>query len=145
MRRTGFITGKRDFHDMTAAVLMEQDIHSCGADDTGRHIASQLTKFNVGSLPVVDQDGMLLGLVSEFDLLKVLRNGKELEKVRAEEIMTRDVKVVQQDTLVDDIIRLLEAEHLIRVPIVKDGKLIGIVARRDILFGYIKSTAAYWP
>jgi CBS domain-containing protein len=59
--------------------------------------------------------------------------------------MSRDVKFVREDSSVDEIIRLLENDHLIRVPVVKDGKLTGIVARRDILFGYIKSTAEYWP
>jgi len=99
----------------------------------------------VGSLPVVEDGGMLVGLVSEFDLLNILTKGRNPKEVRAEEIMTRDVKFVREDTPVDEIIRLLETDHLIRVPVVKDGKLVGIVARRDILFGYIKSTAEYWP
>jgi len=145
MRRTEFLTEKRDFHELTATVMMEQDVVTCQPIDSGRYIASQLTKHNFGSLPVVDARGTLVGLVSEFDLLKVLMEGRELLRVRASEIMTRDVKVVQQDAPVDEIIRFLRTEHLIRVPVVKDGKLIGIVARRDILFGYIKSTATYWP
>jgi CBS domain-containing protein len=125
---------------------MEQEVVSCLPDDSGRYIASQLTKFNFGSLPVVDDGGSLVGLVSEFDLLKVLMNGRKLEEVKAGEIMTRDVKVVSEETPVYEIIRLLEKEHLIRVPVVKNGgKLVGIVARRDILFGYIKATATYWP
>jgi len=124
---------------------MEQEVKFCKPSDSARHIASQLTKFNFGSLPVVEDGGMLLGLVSEFDLLKVLINGRDPKEVRAEEIMTRDVKFVREDTPVDEIVRLLETDHLIRVPVVRDGKLVGIVARRDILFGYIKSTAEYWP
>jgi len=126
-------------------LLMEQEVKFCKPSDSARHIASQLTKFNFGSLPVVEDGGMLLGLVSEFDLLKVLINGRDPKEVRAEEIMTRDVKFVREDTPVDEIVRLLETDHLIRVPVVRDGKLVGIVARRDILFGYIKSTAEYWP
>jgi CBS domain-containing protein len=58
--------------------------------------------------------------------------------------MTPEVKFVRPDTPVDEIIRLMEHEHLIRVPVVEDGKLIGIVARRDILYGYLKTTASYW-
>ena len=145
MRRTQFLAGKQEFHQLTAAVIMEQGVVSCRPDDSARFIASQLTKFNIGSLPVVDEDGILLGLVSEFDLLKVLMEGRDLKTIRAEEIMTRDLKMVQEDTPVEEIIRLLETHHLIRVPVVKDGRLAGIVARRDILFGYIKATAQYWP
>jgi CBS domain-containing protein len=145
MRRTEYLTEKRDFHALTAGVLMEDSVVSCRLADTGRHIASQLTKFGVGSLPIVNDHGSLVGLVSEFDLLKVLMEGRELNTVRAEEIMTRDLKVTQEDTSVDEVIRILETNHLIRVPVVKDGKLVGIVARRDVLFGYIKATAQYWP
>jgi CBS domain-containing protein len=145
MRRAEFLSEKRQFYEFTAAVLMEQDVVPCRPDDSGRYIASQLTKFNVGSLPVVDENGILVGLVTEFDLLKVLMEGRELKAVRAEEIMTRDLKTVKEDTPVDEAIQLLETNHLIRVPVVKDGRLIGILARRDILFGYIKATAQYWP
>ncbi len=149
MRRTEFLTEKHEFHQLKAALLMEQEVVSCLPDDSGRHVASQLTKFNFGSLPVVDDGGILVGLVSEFDLLKILMNGRKLEDVKAKEIMARDIKVVYEDTPVDEIIRVLEKEHLIRVPVVrpvvKDLKLVGIVARRDILFGYIKATANYWP
>ena len=149
MRRTEFLTEKREFHQLTAGMLMEQDVASCLPDDTGRYIASKLTKLNFGSLPVVDDGGILVGLVSEFDLLKILMNGRKLEEVKAKEVMSHDIKVVYEDTPVDEIVRLLEKEHLIRVPVVKpvvkDAKLVGIVARRDILFGYIKATATYWP
>jgi len=145
MRRTEFLTEKREFHELTAALLMEEEVVSCLLNDSGRYIASQLTKLNFGSLPVVSDEGTLVGLVSEFDLLKVLMNGRKLETVTAEEIMAGKVTVVQEDAPVDGIIRLLETGHLIRVPVVRDGKLVGIVARRDILFGYIKSTATYWP
>lgn len=145
MRRTEFLSEKRNFHELTAEVLMEQEVVSCKPSDSGRHIASQLTKFGFGSLPVVDEDGFLVGLVSEFDVLKVLMEGRNPKSVHADEIMTRDVKTVQIDAPVDEIIRLLETNHLIRLPVLKGKKLMGIVARRDILFGYIKATAEYWP
>jgi CBS domain-containing protein len=145
MRRTEFLTEKRTFEELTASVLMEQDVVTCQPTDSGRYIASQMTKFNIGSLPVVDENGFLVGLVSEFDLLRILMEGRELKAVHADEIMSRELKVVYEDTPVEEAIRLLETEHLIRVPVVKDGKLIGILARRDILFGYIKATAQYWP
>lgn len=145
MKRSEFFTEKRDFHKLTASVLMEQEVKSCLPSDSGRHIASQITKLGIGSLPVVDDQGKLVGLVSEFDLLDILLKEQDLKDVPVERIMSRNLKTVQEDTPVNEIIRLLETHHLIRVPVVKDGKLVGVVARRDILFGYIKSTAEYWP
>lgn len=87
----------------------------------------------------------MLGLVSEFDLLRAMHDGKDLKEVRAEDVMTRDVVTVAEHLPVKDLIDLLQARHLIRVPVVQGRTLIGIVARRDILFGYVKATATYWP
>jgi CBS domain-containing protein len=145
MRRTEFLTEKREFDHLTAKLLMEKNVVSCRPTDNGRAIATELTKSNFGSLPVLDEKGGLVGIISEFDLLKVLMEGRKLEEIKVQEIMTRKVKTVEEDTLVKEIIRLLDADHLIRVPVVRGGKLVGIVARRDVLFGYIKATAEYWP
>jgi CBS domain-containing protein len=145
MRRIEFPSERREFRQLTAAILMERDVVTCGPSDTARHVAAELTASNFGLLPVVRERGVLVGLVSEFDLLKVLMEGRDLDAVRAEEIMTRQITTVQEDTPVDELIRLLEREHLIRVPVVLDGKLMGIVARRDILYGYLKTTAQNWP
>lgn len=144
MRLAEFFTEKRKFHALTACALMERELATCRPADSGRSIASKLAELNIGSLPVVDEHGLLVGLVSEFDLLRVLMEGKDLRTVRAEEIMSRELKAVNEDTPVDEAIRLLETNHLIRVPVVKDGRLVGIVARRDILFGYIKCTDTFW-
>jgi CBS domain-containing protein len=100
--------------------------------------AYQLTASNFGALPVVKPRGILAGLVSEFDLLRVLMEGRELDSVRAEEIMTREITTVKESTPVDDVIRLMEKKHLIRVPVVAEGKLVGMLARRDILYGALK-------
>lgn len=144
MRQTEFFIEQHKFHDLKASVLMEDEVTTCRPTASGRQIASMLAQSSFGSLPVVDAHGMLVGLVSEFDILKALQKDRDLRAVRVEEIMSRDLKAVEQDTPVDEIIRLLETHHLIRMPVVKDGKLVGVVARRDILFGYLKCTATYW-
>jgi CBS domain-containing protein len=144
MRQTDFLAAKKEFHGTKAEMLMERNILSCKPTQTARYAASRLTAYDVGSLPVVDEEGFLVGLVSEFDLLKVLLSGRELADRQVREVMTPEVKFVRPDTPVDEIIRLMEQEHLIRVPVVEDGKLIGIVARRDVLYGYLKTTAGYW-
>ena len=94
-----------------------------------------------GSIPIVDGSSKLVGIVSEFDLLKALRKGKNLDEVLAGEIMTPNPVSVTQDTNVLTLIDVLQNNHLIRVPVVDAiGKLIGIVARRDLLRGYLHVT-----
>jgi CBS domain-containing protein len=144
MRRTEYLTEQRLFAAMRAELLMEHDVVSCRSDDTARHAASQLSKFNFGGLPVMD-DGRLVGMVTEYDLLQALRDGFELGKTPVEAIMSRDVVTIQADAPAEEIVKLLQDRHLIRVPVLRGDKLVGIVARRDLLFGYIRATAEYWP
>jgi len=59
--------------------------------------------------------------------------------------MTRDIVTVTEEMLVKDVVHLLQERHLIRAPVLKGKALVGVVARRDILFGYVRATANYWP
>jgi len=145
MRRVEFPSEVRDFHRLNAGTLMERNVVTCQAVHTGRHIASELSTSNFGSLPVVKGRGTLIGLVSEFDLLRVLLEGRDLDSVRAEDIMTREITTVEDNTPVDEVIRLMEAKHVIHVPVVTEGRLVGMLARRDILYGYLKTSTPEWP
>jgi CBS domain-containing protein len=114
-------------------------------EDTGDKLAGVMAEGGFGSVPILAADGKLVGIVSEFDLLQVITEGKELATVTAGEIMTKDPITVNQDTPARDIVRLLQEKHLIRVPVVDgEGKLTGVVARRDILEGYLRATKPVW-
>ena len=56
-----------------------------------------------------------------------------------------DVITTTEDMPLMNLIHVLQERHLIRLPVVKDQKLIGMVARRDIVFAYVKARANYWP
>jgi CBS domain-containing protein len=100
-----------------------------------------MSECGFGSVPILATDGKLVGIVSEFDLLKVIEDGKELGKVTAGEIMIKDPITVVRDTPAMEIIHLLQERHLIRTPVVDaDGKLVGVVSRRDIIEGYLRAT-----
>ena len=76
---------------------------------------------------------------------KAVEQGKDLREVSVSDIMTKEVVTTTEDTPIMDLIHLLQERHLIRVPVVKEKKLIGMVARRDVVFAYVKSRAIYWP
>ena len=84
-------------------------------------------------MPVVDTDGSVLGIVTEPDLLRWLRRGEPLETTHVEDIMTRDVITVDVLTPVDEVIRILDVEHIQRVPVVEEGRIVGVVSRPDIV------------
>lgn len=147
MRRAEYMAKACDPKTLTVRQIMEDAVFTCTPLTTGVAVAQMLTDRNFGSVPVVDENKTLIGLISEFDLLKAMSNGKDLRKVMAGEIMTveEDLVTATEDMPIMNLAKILEESHLIRVPVVKGRTLVGIVARRDIVFGYVKANAHYWP
>ena len=145
MRRVEHMIGPHDFAALKAEQFMQNVVSYYHAEDTGDKLAGAITEGGFGSVPILAGDGKVLGIVTEFDLLKAIKEGKELWKVTAGEIMTKGAISVTQDTLAMEIIQLLQGKHLIRVAVVDaEGKLVGVVSRRDILIGYLKATKPIW-
>jgi len=144
MRATEYKVIAEDPKTLTVRQLMQNAVMTVRPETSGLTVAEILTKQNFGSVPVVDLYQTLLGLVSEFDLLEALAQGKDLREVKAEDLMTRTVVTVTEDLLFTDVMVLFQRDSLIRVPVVKGKTLVGIVARRDLLYGYAKALANYW-
>ena len=92
-----------------------------------------LTKHRISGLPVVDQDMRIKGILSEKDVLRILLDKKLDGKKLVEDYMTRDVICFSEDTRATDICKFFMKNYIRRVPVCKQGKLIGIVSRRDIV------------
>ena len=145
MRRITYMMGGRDFSILKAEHFMQNVVSCFLAEESGEKLAGAMSEGGFGSVPILAKDGKVIGIVSEFDLLKAIMEGKDLAKVTAGEIMTKNPVTVTPEAPALDIIRILQDKHLIRVPVVDvDGKLTGIVSRRDILEGYFKATKAVW-
>ena len=127
------------FGQVSVGQLMETHVQAAHKDSNAEMLASLMME-GFGSVPIVDQDNRLVGIVSEFDLLKALRKGKKLAEVVAGDIMTPSPISANQSMDMPSVIDILQNNHLIRVPVIDAaGKLIGILARRDILRGYLQS------
>jgi len=130
------------FGKLTVGAIMEKQVQSAEKDTKAEMIASYMME-GFGSVPIVDENNKLVGIVSEFDLLAALRKGKKLQDVVAGEILTANPVSVTQDTDVVTLMDVLQNNHLIRVPVLDNvGKLIGIVARRDLLRGYLQTSGS---
>ena len=134
------MVGARDFKTLIAEQFMQDGVDAYRPEDDGETLAQAMTEGGFGSVPIVDQDRHLLGIVSEFDLLRALNEEKHLASVKAGDLMTPNPITVSPETPTMDIIQSLEAKHLIRMPVVnEEGKLLGVVARRDVLQGYLNA------
>lgn len=141
MRRVDYIVGARDFSGLLAEQFMQDAVYTYHPDDSAETLAQTMTEEGFGSVPIVDDAQHLLGIVSEFDLLHAIKEKKSLVGVHASDLMTPTPVTVTPETPAMDIIERLEGKHLIRMPVVnEEGKLLGVVARRDVLQGYLKAT-----
>jgi redox-sensitive bicupin YhaK (pirin superfamily)/CBS domain-containing protein len=93
-------------------------------------IATLLAERRISGVPVVEDD-RLVGLVSEADVLRRARLGGRAR--RARDIMTHEVQTVSPDTPVEQIAALLEERAIKRVPVVQEGKVVGIVSRSNLV------------
>ena len=98
-----------------------------------RDLAGVLLMEGFTGLPVADDKGEVMGIVTELDLVRALREKKSLDDTTADQIMTRDVKSVDVQTPMNLVMDVLETEHFIRVPVTENGKLVGIISRRDVI------------
>ena len=85
-------------------------------------------------MPVIDNNAKVIGIVTAVDIMRAIRQDRNLDSIRAIDIMTRNPVVVKRDTEIDEIIDIILQNAIILVPVVDDGdKLIGLVGRLDIM------------
>ncbi len=143
MRQTEFFMAACDPKTLTVGQLMQDAVTTCTPRTDGSTIASMMTRRNFGSLPVVESDGTLVGIVSEYDLLQAMIEGRDLRKILATEIMSAHPVSVTEDQTLAQVADLFQDRYMTRVPVVRNKKLVGVLARRDLLFGYLKASK-YW-
>lgn len=128
-----------EFGTMLVKQVMKKQVQSARLTTKGDVIASLMIE-GFGSVPVVDGQRKLAGVVSEHDLLVALDEGHQLGAMTAGDIMTGNPYSVRPETTLGTLVHVLRASDLVRVPVVDDrDRLIGIIARRDVLRAYLAS------
>ena len=147
---------------MKAADVMIPNVITVGVDASIGEVAAILLNNHISAAPVVDENGELVGIVSEGDLIRRPEIGTSerhswwLELISNEwasatecikshsrkvaDVMTRDVITAKPDTPLGDIAAMLERNRIKRVPIVEEGKLAGLVSRANILQALASAT-----
>ncbi len=138
-----------------ASDLMTKDIMSVSPEMTLGEVADIMVKMRITGLPVVDEADQIRGMVSEEDLVRQMNpreadrrggwlsfmefSGARSENLlderesKVEEAMTKDILIASEDETLVNLISLLAKKRIKRLPVVRDGKLVGMVSRVDIL------------
>jgi len=139
----------------TAADLMTRDVLTVKSDMPVGDVAQLILKHKVTALPVIDDEGRLLGIVSEGDLVRCSKTKRDAHRSwwltlmtssssadtnladqshrPIGDVMSKDVLLASESESLPRLIELLSRRRIKRLPIVKEGKLVGIVSRVDIL------------
>jgi len=142
---------------MNAADVMTTNVATVGPGAEVQEIARLMLRRRISAVPVVDATKRVIGIVSEGDLVRRLEKDSETrhpwwleelvstrdvaaEYVKAQgktasDVMTREVITVEEATPLGEIAGLLETHHIKRVPVTRDGRLVGIVSRANLLQG----------
>ncbi|MGI6452183.1 MAG: CBS domain-containing protein [Syntrophomonadaceae bacterium] len=149
---------------MLAKDIMTRDVITVSPDDRVEDVARLLVTHRISGIPVIDQDKRILGIITEKDLvikaseLKVpffitlfdsiiflenpIRFSNNLKKYTAykvREAMTEKVATVEEDATLDEVIKIMQKKRINRVPVLRHGKLVGIISRNDILKALVKT------
>jgi CBS domain-containing protein len=106
--------------------VMTTNVISFREDTPVEEIALTLTSKRITGGPVIGADGDVVGIVSEVDVFS--KRGQV-----ARDIMSQHVITVSEDTGIDEAARLLVGEKIRRVPVIKRGKMVGLLSRSDVL------------
>jgi CBS domain-containing protein len=118
---------------MKVSEIMTTAVISVPEDETIENTARLLARRGISGLPVVDKNGRLIGMVTEYDLIS--KAGQTVG-----DIMSRGVISVSPETDSDEVAHLLTNQRIRRVPVLLGDQLVGIVSRSDL----IKQIAMRW-
>jgi CBS domain-containing protein len=149
---------------MQARDVMTSTVVSVTPETTVHELARVLVEHRISAAPVVDPGGHVVGVISEGDLLRreeigtekranrrawwldILSDSGAADYIKAHartvgELMSRDPVCVNEDTSLAEIAAVLESHHIKRVPVLRDGRLVGIVSRSNLVQALASSLA----
>ncbi len=115
-----------------AKKVMSPDVVSVSRDTDIYEAIATMVNANVTGLPVVNPDGTLAGVLSEKDVLRLLCDAAD-HAGKVEGYMTGDIVTFDEDDSLIDIADCFMKHNFRRVPILRDGKIVGIISRRDVV------------
>ncbi len=144
---------------MKAKDVMTANVISVTPDATVLQAARLMLQHHISGLPVIDKSGALVGILSEGDFLR--RREMRTEKRRSRwleflmgpgrvageythshgskvaEVMTDEVRTVEENASLEDVVQMMERYRIKRLPVVRGGKVVGIVTRSNIMHGMV--------
>jgi CBS domain-containing protein len=128
----------------TAGSIMSPNTVTVRPDASVEEAIELLLGKEISGLPVVDDEGRLVGVITEFALLAVAYD-RRVKNHTVSQHMTRELVTVDVDDPISRVADLCIVHRVRRLPVMRDGRLAGVIARRDVLRALAESSLAGCP
>ncbi len=123
---------------MNVGKVMSRPVLATTERASVQDIASQLVRAGISGMPVADTEGNIVGIITEYDILKAILGNKQLDSLKASEIMQKETITLEVETDISEALKIFQEKHIVRVPVTENGKLVGILSRIDALKGFLE-------
>lgn len=111
---------------------MNCDVVSVCPDETLEKAIELLLNNDISGMPVIDKNGRLHGIITQFQLLEVVYDPQR-KKARIDQCMTRDVLTIDENAMLGAAANLFVVHRIRRLPVMRGKKVVGIISRKDLL------------
>ena len=138
---------------MLVTEIMTKDVITVSPDASLKDVGEILKERRISGVPVIDEKGNIVGIVTLTDMLRVLDQiykwremerripdlklsemfEKEKSEAKVRNVMTKSVYTLDENQTMEDVMRMMFDKKVHTIPITKDGKLLGIVGKRDLI------------
>ncbi|UOR12948.1 CBS domain-containing protein [Halobacillus amylolyticus] len=116
----------------TVKDVMTSDVSVCQSNETLYDAASMMKQQNVGAIPIADENGQLMGMVTDRDLVIRGYAGKSPDTTPIQQVMSDHLYHVSPETSLEEASQLMAKHQVRRLPVVENGKLTGIISLGDL-------------
>jgi CBS domain-containing protein len=113
--------------------VMNRNVVTAKLNITLREAAAVMSKLNIGSLIILDENEKISGIVTSTDILKAIAAGKDVEETLVEEVVSKPVITIEPDKSIEDAVNIMLEHKIKKLPVVEEGKLVGIITASDII------------
>ena len=118
---------------MKVKQIMTENVVSVGQRETVTHAARLMKRGNLGALPVCDDDGRLRGIVTDRDIVtRCVAGDDDPADTPVREIMSRGITTCRADDDADDVLRVMSAGQIRRIPVTDGGRVVGMLSLGDL-------------
>jgi len=125
---------------LRAGEVMRTPVISTKKSASAKDVASQLVSGRFSGIPVTDEEERVIGVITEHDLLERVREGKDLGKLTAEDVMQKNPITVDVSAPLSDVLDIMLDNGILRIPVTDGLCLVGIISRSALLRTELSNT-----